>query len=425
MPRRRVDHRSFERASSAYRRADWNRSPATHGARYPLRQPTHRRVIRRLVRSIPIVVILLFAWRIGATFLQSREQRMWYACEKVYEERQADRVDTIEEFRALYPESAHAADAAYYYAVLAHDAKGCAAVDEAWQVTLTRGTPERKLEAVMSLGECANKAGDAALAVDYYGQALELNLATQGTVEAVYRAGALSEQQGDVTNAIAYYRAVWELPEATRKQRIDVARGLTRIQLGALSANPPRHVVRRDETLWSIANKAGVAMRDLLRANLDLANPNVVEVGVTLNIPIRDISLVVSVAGRMIYLLHEGAVVCPFPVVLGADDTPTPEGNLSVVSKEFARARLISIADSVVGGPAGLGAGWFGLSRVGYGIHGGSTEEELLEGSTHGAIRLVDSAIESLGDFVTPGTPVTIVAEAPEIEWKALPVDLR
>jgi lipoprotein-anchoring transpeptidase ErfK/SrfK len=148
-------------------------------------------------------------------------------------------------------------------------------------------------------------------------------------------------------------------------------------------------------------------------------------VGAALNIPIRDISLVVSIPDRMLYLLHENAVVCPFPAVVGADDTPTPQGDLSVVSKEFARARLIGMADSVIGGPAELGVGWFGLSRVGYGIHGGSTEEELLEGSTHGAVQLVDSAIESLGDFVTPGTPVAIVAEAPEIEWKALPVDLR
>ncbi|MAF12881.1 hypothetical protein CMK11_20720 [Candidatus Poribacteria bacterium] len=424
MPRRRVDHRSFERASSAYRRADWNRSASTHGARYPLRQPTRKRVVRRLVRSLPIVAILLFAWKIGATFLQSREQRMWFACEKVFEERQVDRIEAIEEFRASYPESAHATDAAYYYAALGHDAKGCAIVDEAWQVTLARGTPERKLEAAMSLGECATKAGDVGAAVEYYGQALELNLPTPQTVEAVYRAGTLSEQQGDVTNAIAYYRAVWDLP-ATRKQRIDVARGLTRIQLGALSANPPRHVVRRNETLWSIANQAGVPVRELLRANLNLADPNVVPVGAALNIPIRDISLVVSIPDRMLYLLHENAVVCPFPVVVGADDTPTPQGDLSVVSKEFARARLIGMADSVIGGPAELGVGWFGLSRVGYGIHGGSTEEELLEGSTHGAVQLVDSAIESLGDFVTPGTPVAIVAEAPEIEWKALPVDLR
>lgn len=424
MPRRRVDHRTFERASSAHRRADWNRSPSTHGARYPLRQPARKRAIRRLVRSIPIVVILLLAWKIGATFLQSREQRMWYACEAVFEERQLDRVDVIEQFRARYPDGEHATDAAYYYATLAHDTKGCAAVDEAWQITLASGTPERKLEAVMKLGECATRADDPNLAVGYYGQALELDLRTADTVAAVYLAGVVSEQQQDVTNAIAYYSSVWDLP-ATRKQRIDIARGMARIQLGALRANPPRHVVRRNDTLSSVANGAGVLLSDLLRANLDLPNPDILRVGVTLNIPIRDISLVVSIPDRMLYLLHEGSVVCPFPAVVGEDDTPTPDGRLSVTSKETAHARLLSIAGSVVGGPDSLGAGWFGLSRVGYGIHGGAAEAELLDGSTKGAIRLADDAIEALADFVTPGTPVDIVTYSPGIEWKALPVDLR
>jgi LysM repeat protein len=419
-----VDHRSFERASSAHRRADWNRSPSTHGARYPLRQPARKRVVRRLVRSVPIVVILLLAWKIGATFLQSREQRMWYACQTVFEEHQIDRVDELAQFRARFPESEHATDAAYYYAKLAHDTKGCAVVDEAWQITLESGTPERKLEAVMKLGECATRAGDPALAAGYYGQALELDLETSDAVAAVYLAGVVSEQQQDITNAIAYYSAAWDLP-ATRKQRIDIARGLARIQMGALRATPPRHVVRPNDTLTSVANNAGVLVSDLLRANLDLPNPNVLQVGSTLNIPMRDIALVVSIPDRVLYLLHEGAVVCPFPAVVGGDETPTPDGRLSVTTKEAAHARLISLAASVVGGPDTLGAGWFGLSRVGYGIHGGATEEELLDGSTQGAIRLSDDAVTALADFVTPGTPVDIVTSSPRIEWKALPVDLR
>jgi hypothetical protein len=369
-------------------------------------------------------VILLFAWKIGSTFLQSREQRMWYACQTVFEEHQIDRVDDIADFRARYPDSAHATDAAYYYAVLAHDVKGCAIVDEAWQITLSRGTPDRRLEAVNKLGECATKAGDYDLAIDYYGQALELNLDTPGTVDAAYRAGMLSEQQDDTTNAMAYYRAVWELP-ATRKQRIDIARGLIRIQLGALRGNPPTHVVRSGETIWSIASRAGVSDSELLRANLHLPNADVLPIGTTLNIPVRDISLIVSVPDRVVYLLHEGAVVCPFPAVLGADDTPTPPGRLSIVRKEFARANLPSLASSAVGGPANLGAGWLGLSRSGYGIHGGATEDDLLAATTRGTVRVTDDAIEALADFVTPGTPVHIVASSPDIEWKALPVDLR
>ena len=424
MPRRRADNRSFERASSAHRRADWNRSAATHGARYPLRQPTHKLVIRRLVRSIPIVVILLFVWKIGSTFLQSREQRMWYACQKVFEEHQIDRVGTIEEYRERYPDGAHATEAAYYYAVLAHDVKGCSVVDEAWQITLARGTPERQLEAVSKLGECATRAGEYDLAIGYYGQALELNIDTPDTVDAAYRAGMLSEQQDDMTNAMAYYRAVWGLP-ATQKQRIDIARGLTRIQLGALRGSPPTHVVRPGEALWSIASKAGVSMSALLRANLHLKDPNVVPVGSMLNIPIRNISLIVSVPDRVVYLLHEGAVVCPFPAVLGADETPTPQGRLSIVRKEFARANLPALASSSVGDASNIGAGWLGLSRGGYAIHGGATEADLLDAATPGAVSVTDDAIEALADFVTPGTPVHIVASSPDIEWKALPVDLR
>jgi len=53
----------------------------------------------------------------------------------------------------------------------------------------------------------------------------------------------------------------------------------------ALAANPGQHIVRPGDTMWNISRMYNVALNDLIRANPQITNPNLIFPGQIINIP--------------------------------------------------------------------------------------------------------------------------------------------
>ena len=124
--------------------------------------------------------------------------------------------------------------------------------------------------------------------------------------------------------------------------------------------------------------------------------------------------IVVSLADRRLYAQRAGVILRSFPVVVGARATPTPTGS-------FAVSERIALPD-----PDGFYGSWMltltahstvldtfqgGDGRVAlHGRGGASFADPLGSATSHGCIRLDNTAIGWLARIAEPGTPVDVTA---------------
>ncbi|WHH61656.1 L,D-transpeptidase [Petroclostridium sp. X23] len=94
-------------------------------------------------------------------------------------------------------------------------------------------------------------------------------------------------------------------------------------------------------------------------------------------------------------LYRNGNIFKTYPVAIGKPDTPTPEGTFSIVNKQVNP-----------GGP--FGTRWMGLSKPHYGIHGTSAPSSIGKMESNGCIRMYNSDVNELFNYVPVGTEVRI-----------------
>jgi lipoprotein-anchoring transpeptidase ErfK/SrfK len=114
----------------------------------------------------------------------------------------------------------------------------------------------------------------------------------------------------------------------------------------------------------------------------------------------------------------EGRMVVNYPVAIGSDSTPSPEGNLEVVTVAMDPTYSYLpdtnfVADGVTEalilppGPNGpVGSVWIDLSKPTYGLHGTDTPASLFQAVSHGCVRFTNWDVEELAHLVKPGTAV-------------------
>ena len=128
--------------------------------------------------------------------------------------------------------------------------------------------------------------------------------------------------------------------------------------------------------------------------------------------PVRKI--VVSIPDRKLALIEDGEIIKVYPVAVGANESPSPEGEFKIVN------RLTSPTyyhpGKVIGPGADnpLGTRWMGLNRKGFGIHGTNVPSSIGKAASHGCLRMAKKDLEELFELVQVGDAVVIRSQRDE-----------
>jgi lipoprotein-anchoring transpeptidase ErfK/SrfK len=125
--------------------------------------------------------------------------------------------------------------------------------------------------------------------------------------------------------------------------------------------------------------------------------------------------IVISIADRQLALVDNGQVVKTFPVAVGKESTPSPDGDFTVVNRTenptyYHKGKVIKPGKS---NP--LGTRWMGLSQKGYGIHGTNVPSSIGKAASHGCFRMAKKDVEELFKLVRVGDAVIVRNEHDEL----------
>lgn len=160
------------------------------------------------------------------------------------------------------------------------------------------------------------------------------------------------------------------------------------------------HIVKRGETLSSIAADYRVSIGRLVAANPGI-NINLIYPGQKIRIPglpspeSLPYSIRVSLAERKLTLYHLGKVQKTYPIGVGKMLSQTPTGDFIIINKA-----------PNPGGP--YGTMWMSLSKKSYGIHGTNDPSSIGKFVSKGCIRMYNRDVEELARTIPIGTPVHI-----------------
>lgn len=121
--------------------------------------------------------------------------------------------------------------------------------------------------------------------------------------------------------------------------------------------------------------------------------------------------ILVSLPDRKLALIDDGKVVRVFPVAVGKDSTPSPEGTFTIKT-HVANPTYYHEGKVIPAGPQNpVGTRWMGLSEKGYGIHGTNVPNSIGKAASHGCIRMGKKDLEELFTLVKVGDRVEIRGE--------------
>jgi|SRR5579859_389116 len=125
--------------------------------------------------------------------------------------------------------------------------------------------------------------------------------------------------------------------------------------------------------------------------------------------------IMISIPDRQLALVDNGQVARTFPIAVGKDSTPSPNGDFVVVNRTenptyYHKGKVIKPGKS---NP--LGTRWMGLSQKGYGIHGTNVPSSIGKAASHGCFRMAKKDVEELFNLVRVGDAVIVRSERDEL----------
>ena len=157
------------------------------------------------------------------------------------------------------------------------------------------------------------------------------------------------------------------------------------------------YVIRRGDTLGSIAASFEITTREILAVNPGI-DPRSLSIGQIICLPVTPspFEIIVNIGAKRLTVYRNGILYREYIVATGKPETPTPVGVFEIVNKEIDP-----------GGP--YGTRWLGLSAKGYGIHGTNNPQSIGTAASNGCIRMYNEDIEALFDITSVGTVVRIL----------------
>jgi hypothetical protein len=118
--------------------------------------------------------------------------------------------------------------------------------------------------------------------------------------------------------------------------------------------------------------------------------------------------IIVSIPDRQLALIEEGHVLKIYPVAVGAEVSPSPEGEFTVMSR-LENPGYYKPGTVIAPGKSNpLGTRWMGLNKKGYGIHGTNLPNSIGKAASHGCIRMRQQDLEELFALVHIGDKVQL-----------------
>jgi lipoprotein-anchoring transpeptidase ErfK/SrfK len=125
--------------------------------------------------------------------------------------------------------------------------------------------------------------------------------------------------------------------------------------------------------------------------------------------------IVISIPDRQLALLQDGELVKIYPIAVGAEETPSPAGEFTIIN--HAVNPVYRHEGKVVppgkGNP--VGTRWMGLSQKGYGIHGTNVQSSVGKAASHGCFRMKKKDVEELYSKVQIGDAVSVRGERDDL----------
>jgi lipoprotein-anchoring transpeptidase ErfK/SrfK len=125
--------------------------------------------------------------------------------------------------------------------------------------------------------------------------------------------------------------------------------------------------------------------------------------------------IVISILDRRLALLEDGELVKVYPVAVGRSETPSPEGEFTIVNHAVNPTYRHGDTEIGPGKENPLGTRWMGLSLKGYGIHGTNAQSSVGKVASHGCFRMKKKDVEDLYRRVQVGDAVSIRGERDEL----------
>lgn len=125
--------------------------------------------------------------------------------------------------------------------------------------------------------------------------------------------------------------------------------------------------------------------------------------------------ILISIPNRQLALVDSGEVVKIYPIAVGANHTPSPEGNFTIVShvSNPTWSHKGKVVEPGKNNP--VGSRWMGLSLKGYGIHGTNAPRSIGKAASHGCFRMGKKDVEELFTLVKVGDTVAVRAEKDDL----------
>jgi lipoprotein-anchoring transpeptidase ErfK/SrfK len=125
--------------------------------------------------------------------------------------------------------------------------------------------------------------------------------------------------------------------------------------------------------------------------------------------------IIISIPNRRLALLQDGELVKIYPVAVGTEDTPSPDGEFTVINHAVDPSYWHEGKEVAPGKNNPLGTRWMGLSLKGYGIHGTNVQSSVGKAASHGCFRMKKKDVEELYSRVWVGDKVSIRRERDEL----------
>jgi lipoprotein-anchoring transpeptidase ErfK/SrfK len=133
--------------------------------------------------------------------------------------------------------------------------------------------------------------------------------------------------------------------------------------------------------------------------------------------------IVISIPDRQLALLQDGEVIKVYPVAVGAGETPSPEGEFTVINHAVDPTYRHGGKEIAPGKDNPLGTRWMGLSLKGYGIHGTNVQSSIGKAASHGCFRMKKNDVEELYSLVKVGDAVSIHGEQDDLTARLFNTD--
>jgi len=118
--------------------------------------------------------------------------------------------------------------------------------------------------------------------------------------------------------------------------------------------------------------------------------------------------IIISIADRRLALLEDGKMVKTYPIAVGTQSTPSPDGEFTIINHAVDPVYRHKGKEVQPGKGNPLGNRWMGLSLKGYGIHGTNVPKSIGKAASHGCFRMARLDVEDLYTRVKVGDPVVI-----------------